>query len=224
MAAGQDRLRAARSEVLDVRVVVPADGAAEREFGSVGRVLDFERAASLAGAPGQLRDFVAADIVAVALPFVARFAEVGVAPAEPLRDRAAELALELDEVRPVLLALAGAEAELRGRALAADEVLRLEILLLLLRGDAIFHTAEVGLMALEALVVGQFEKCPGLQIVIVRVVGVSEARIFVDGFVLGALDAHLVDLALHLEQLLQLGVKLDVVVLDDDLLLAGRAV
>ena len=88
---------------------------------------------------------------------MAWFAEVSVAPAEPLGDRAAEFALELDEISSVLGAAASTYSKLLRGALAAYQVLRLEVLLLLLRRDTIFHAAEVGYFALEALVVCKFE-------------------------------------------------------------------
>lgn len=85
-------------------MVVTAQGASEGEFRSVRRMLDLERAPLLARALGKFADFLARDVVAVALPLVAGFAEVGISPAEPLRDGAAEFALKLDEVESVLLA------------------------------------------------------------------------------------------------------------------------
>ena len=208
------------SEIFNIRHLVATDGAAEGEFIAVGWMLDFEGAELLALALGQLTYLFATYVVTGALFFVTRLAEVRVAPAEPLRDRAAELALELDEVRSVLLAVCRPEPELLSRALAADQVLGLELLLLLLRRDAVLHAAEVRTLALEALVVGQFEDGPSLQVVVVCVVGVPQSRVLVDAFVLGALQRHRVHLRLHLEQLLQLGVQLSVVGLDVELLLA----
>ena len=78
-------LRPLSSEVLEIGYFVSADGTADRELGSVGRVLDLEGAGLDAGALGQFADLLAGHVVALALPLVARFAEVGVAPAEPLR-------------------------------------------------------------------------------------------------------------------------------------------
>ena len=93
---------------------------------------------------------------------MAWFAEVCVAPAEPLGDRAAELAFELDKICSVDLARGRAQAERFGGALTADQVLRLELLLRCLGRDTVLHTAEVGHLALEALIVGQLEKGPSL--------------------------------------------------------------
>lgn len=59
----------------------------------------------LAGALGQLTLFLARDIVTRTLSFMTGFAEVSVSPAEPLRDRAAELAFELDKVHAVSAAI-----------------------------------------------------------------------------------------------------------------------
>ena len=219
-------LRPLSSEVLEIGYFVSADGTADRELGSVGRVLDLEGAGLDAGALGQFADLLAGYVVALTLPRMARLAEVGVAPAEPLRDRAAELAFELDEVGAVVLAVGDAEvaAEGLGGALAADEFFWLELLGGLLRRDAVLHAAEVGHFALEALVVRQLEQGPRLQVVIVVIVGILQTGIFVDGFVFSTLNAHGVHLALHFEQLVDLGAQLDVVGLDLDLLLAGGAV
>lgn len=49
------------------------------------------------------------DVVACTLSLVALFAEVCVAPAEPLRDRTAELAFKLDKFCPMCLALIRAD-------------------------------------------------------------------------------------------------------------------
>ena len=66
---------------------------------------NLEWAVLLAGALGQLTNFLARDVVTRTLSFVTGFAEVSVAPAKPLRDRAAELALELDKVHTMSAAI-----------------------------------------------------------------------------------------------------------------------
>ena len=93
---------------------------------------------------------------------------MGVAPAEPLRDRAAELALELYELGAVRLALVLPHPQLLGRARAANQVLRFELLLFLLGPNAVLHAAEVGLVAREAQVVRALENCKLLQVSAVR--------------------------------------------------------
>ena len=113
-----------------------------------------EWASCLTRALWQLRYFVSADVVAIALPLVARIAKVRVSPAEPLRNTAAEFALELDEIGAMFWARAFSESERLRRALSADEILRLEVLSLILCCDAVLHAAEVGLAAFEALVIG----------------------------------------------------------------------
>ena len=74
-------------------------------------MVNLEWASFLTRAFRQLRLLVSAYIIAIALSFVARLAEVRVPPAEPLGNGAAELALELDKVCAVLLANGLAEAE-----------------------------------------------------------------------------------------------------------------
>ena len=77
-------------------------------------MVNLEWASFLTRAFRQLRLLVSAYIIAIALSFVARLAEVRVSPAEPLRDRAAEFALELDKVCAVLFANSLTKAERLG--------------------------------------------------------------------------------------------------------------
>ena len=146
----------------------------------------FERTLGQSRALRQFAGLFARDVVALALAFVARFAEVRVAPAEPLGDRATEFALELYKVGAMLVTTCVAKTKLLRGALSADELLWLELLLSCLRRDAVLHTAEVGCLALETLVVSELKESPRLQIVVVVVVGVLKARVFVDTFVFGA--------------------------------------
>lgn len=67
-------------------------------------MLHFEWTHFCAATLRQLRDLLPRDVVARALPLVTLLAKVRVAPAEPLRDRAAKLALELDKVYAVSFA------------------------------------------------------------------------------------------------------------------------
>lgn len=83
--------------------------------------------------------------------------EVSVSPAEPLRDRAAKLAFKLDKLCSVCLALRRADTQFISSTLAAHQVLRFEILLLLLCANAVFHAAEIRLVAGEAKVVSTLE-------------------------------------------------------------------
>jgi len=84
---------------------------------------------------------------------VARFAEVGVAPAEPLGDRAAKFALKLDEIGTMIFAGFGASSDCDGGALAADKLFFLEVDVVLVGLIAILHASKVGLLTLEAHVV-----------------------------------------------------------------------
>lgn len=122
---------------------------------------------------------------------------MGVTPAEPLGDTAAELALEFDEVGAVSLAACVAEAQLLRTALSTNELFWFEFLLGGLCGDAIFHSAEVCHLALVARIVGEFVKGPRLQVIVVVVVRVLEARVLVDAFVFGAFNALFVHLLFH---------------------------
>ena len=73
-----------KSEVLDIGLHVTANGAAQGELCTVGRVTDLERASFLAWALWQFTNLFARNVIAIALPLVAWLAEVRIAPAEPL--------------------------------------------------------------------------------------------------------------------------------------------
>jgi hypothetical protein len=119
-------------------------------------VLYLERATWEARTLRQLGLLFIAHKLVVHLQFMARIAEVRIAPAEPLSDGTAELALELDVVDAMLSTVFNSCADTFGGAFAADEVLLLVLLrliLLLFILSAIFQTAEIWLFAFEALVV-----------------------------------------------------------------------
>jgi len=100
-------------------------------------VFDFEGARRRPATLRQLAFRLPRHVVPVDLALVAGFAEVGVAPAEPLGEGAAELALELDEVRAVLRAVLYTRTHTHRRALTAHQLLRLIDLPFLLGLDAI---------------------------------------------------------------------------------------
>ena len=100
-------------------------------------MFDFEGARRRPATLGQLAFRLPRHVVTVDLALVAGLAEVGVAPAEPLGEGAAELALELDEVGAVLRAVLYTRTHTHRRALTAHQLLRLIDLALLLSLDAI---------------------------------------------------------------------------------------
>ena len=117
---------------------------------------------------------------------MAIFAEVGISPAEPLRNRAAELALILDVVMSMAFAMTDAPADVGRHAGSTYQVFDLELLLLLLRLDAVFHPSVVRILALEALIIGEFEHAPPTQIVVVIASRLPHPCILVDALVLGS--------------------------------------
>ncbi len=138
---------------------------------------------------------------------MAGFTEVRVPPAEPLRNGAAELALEFNEVRPVLGAVLNARADTNRRALPADQLLRLEVGPLL-AGLAVLHAPEVGRLTLEAHVVGQLVDGVGPQVVEEPVLGILQPVMLVYPLELGPLHdllQHVVLDPLGLAQLLHQG-------------------
>ncbi len=98
-----------RSEFFKISLVVSTDGASQGElFFSVVRVFDLERAFGWGSTLRELMLFLAGEVVSVILPFVAVVTEVSRAPAEPGSHLTAELALEVDEIFPMQLAICDA--------------------------------------------------------------------------------------------------------------------
>lgn len=120
----------------------------------------------------QLILLVLAQVVALALPLVAVVAEVSRTPAEPVRDRAAEATLKVNKVHSVFLARLLPALNTQRSAFAAHELFGLEFLLLLLSANTVLLPAKVGLLAFEALIVGEFEHGPRLQIIVKIVIRV----------------------------------------------------
>ncbi len=83
------------------------------------------------------------NIVTIDLPFVTRFTKVRIAPAEPLRNRAAEFAFKFNEVSSVLRAVLNAGTYTNSGALTTNKVLRFVLLTLFLRSLAVFQTSKV---------------------------------------------------------------------------------
>jgi hypothetical protein len=93
---------------------------------------------------------VFAHVVTVALALVARLAEVGVPPAEPLSNTAAEFTLELDEVFSVLRAVIYRDFT----AIWADKLFGVEratALGLVHRSHAVLPSSEIRVLALKTL-------------------------------------------------------------------------
>jgi hypothetical protein len=93
---------------------------------------------------------VLADVIAIALLLMARLAEVSVAPTEPLRNTATELAFKLYKILAVLWTIFDWYFATAG----TDKLLRVEgtacVLRLIHRSDTVLSSSEVGLFALEA--------------------------------------------------------------------------
>lgn len=147
---------------------------------------------------GQLFGLVLADVVTLALTFVAGLAKVSGAPAEPLSHTAAVAALEVYKIATVSLTALLAVLDANAGAARADELFGLVDLLLLLRADAVLLAAEVGVFALEALVVSQLVHGELLQVVVVLVLRVQQPGVLVQGLVLDPLKRLLHDLLLEL--------------------------
>jgi hypothetical protein len=133
---------------------VPADGASEHLFLSVTRVVAAHRTRPRTRTFGKLLLRVLAHVITVALLFMTRLAEMGVAPAEPLSNTTAKLALEFDEI----FAMLGTVLNWYFTAVGANELLCIEGASCVLRfvhgGYAVLPATKVRLLALEAHEVG----------------------------------------------------------------------
>ena len=99
------------------------------------------------------------DVITCALSFVTWLTEVCVTPAEPLGYVATEFALELDEVRPMDLALGSTYSQGVSCTFTADQLLCLEFLLLLLSSQTVLQPSEVRILTSMAQVVSTLEDC-----------------------------------------------------------------
>lgn len=129
-----------------IGLIVPAKRTSQREFIAVGRVIASRGAVLLpAGNQFVLRYFC--HVVSGTLSLVARLAEVRGVPAEPLRDLAAELALELDEFFAVLLAI----LHRNFTAIRTDQFLRIKLLIAVVNlSHAVFHPSKVRFLTFTA--------------------------------------------------------------------------
>lgn len=127
-----------------------------------------------------------ADVVALALALVARITEVSCAPTEPLRDRAAEATFKLDEVLSVRFAVLSTRNS-HSRAGSTNQLLWLEDLFLLLSSYAVLFAAEICVLALETLVVGEFKHSVGFFILEVWRARILQWRVVVHALELDSL-------------------------------------
>lgn len=141
------------SEITPAFLVVPAYGAPQRLLIPVPVVVASDRALARPLALGQLVLRVLAHVVSIALPLVAGFAEVRVAPAEPLGDRTAVFALEFHKIVAVL----GAVFNRHLTAVRTYQFGRIEpsgIFRLVHGLSTVLSPSEVGVLALIAFEVG----------------------------------------------------------------------
>lgn len=142
-------------------------------------MLDLKRATWEARTLWQLGLLFITHKLVVHLHGMARITEVRRAPAEPLGDGTAELALELYVVDAVLCTVFNPCSDTFCGALAAYEILLLVLLWLLCINFAIFQTAEIWLFAFEALVVCTFVDGKPLKVVKKLVLRVQQLGILV---------------------------------------------
>lgn len=144
------------SEVFRIFHRILADTTSNSILFSIGWMLNLQRTF---GGPRTLRQQIfclPTNIVSTTLLFVAGFTEVGVTPAEPLSDSAAELAFELDVFSAVFLTILDSATNRDRRTFSTDQLLLFEAVIVILSCLAVFHTTEVRIRALEATVVRKF--------------------------------------------------------------------
>lgn len=156
---------------------------------------------------GKLRFRQFRNVLALALLSVAGFAEVSVAPAEPLGDTAAEFTFILDVLGTMGFTVAHTTTDVGRHAVGADELIRLEFLGSLLSLNAIFHSSKVGFFAFKALVVGQFEHCPALKIFIEILSKFDYSIVLVDALMRCSEDSFLLYILLDGKHLLNFSVN-----------------
>ena len=86
------------------------------------------------------------DLLALALPLVAIITEMSIAPAKPLRDRAAELAFEIYMAVPVLgtVPLVASCPEMVTSALSTNQFFWFEIRIVVFGTICVFYASKVG--------------------------------------------------------------------------------
>ena len=147
------------SKVLGVWRHISAHRASQGELFSIWRMCYFEWTFGRARTLREFTPLFPRDVITCALSFVTWLTEVCVTPAEPLGYVATEFALELDEVRPVDLALGSTYSQGVSCTFTADQLLCLEFLLLLLSSQTVLQPSEVRILTSMAQVVSTLEDC-----------------------------------------------------------------
>jgi hypothetical protein len=128
------------------------------------------------------------------------FAEMSRAKAEPQSEWAAELALKVDVVGSVFIALSNSSARSDRRATCTNQLFRFELfflffLIILLPArqtvSALFQASKVRRLALETNVVGAFFHSEFLKVVIEEVIDVLQPRTLVKPFVFSSFKRFL---------------------------------
>ena len=125
------------SELLCVRGHISANWTPKRELLPIWWMFYFKRTFWYAWALWQLAWLLSWHIITGALSLVAWLAKVCISPTEPLRDVAAELTLELDEVCSVYFAFSISHSQCIGSTLTANQFFSLKLLLFLLGPETI---------------------------------------------------------------------------------------
>lgn len=180
------------SEILLVSLFVPADRAAQRKFLSILRMLNFEDACIWACTLRQLTPLIPGHVVPIILLGVTGVTEVRVPPAEPLRNVAAELALELNIVTAMLHTVLYTSTYNEGGTLTTDQLFWLKAPFLplgfFISLVTVLHTTKVRFLALKAFIIGQFRLCVRLKVVVKRVPYFFETVMLVNSLMLSSLQ------------------------------------
>jgi hypothetical protein len=156
---------------------------------------------------GEFLLFLSGHVITRALLLVAGLAKMSVSPAEPLRDAAAKLAFIFYEVHPVLFAILHSSTHGLRSALSANQLFFFEIEVVLVGLVAIFHSSEVGILALETHVIGQFGHCIILQFVVESRFGVCDPFMLMEILKLCSLNCLFDDVLFESLLLLELFLK-----------------
>ena len=148
---------------------------------------------------------------------------VCVSVAEPKCHSAAESALEVNKLVAVFVAILDSCTYRFGRALRTHKFFDFKILNGVLSVAAVNHSSEVRILALETLIVGQFEQCKLCQLPVVVVLGIRKTWIFLKFFEFRAFQSLLFDACLDFKSLVKEALE-NRTMLAVDLLLACRTV
>ena len=132
---------------------------------------------------------------------VTTFTEVGGPPAEPVANRAAELALEINVVGAMFWAVYNTSRDTYGWAFTTQELLWFKLLILIIEDNLVVRNpTKVKWLALEALIIFQHTNCVFLKISEKFVWWIFQTFVLVEAFLFGTLKCLSLQIILNLDR------------------------